>query len=340
MRLVIPAGLTLAHLALAPLGAAAATPADDIAALRAEIDALRNSYEAKLQALDTRLRAAEAATKAAAPPTVPPSAPQPAPAAAPPADTAPAAVAAAPAATGGGSGNSFNPALSLILSGTATHTSQDPAHYQITGFALPPDAEIGPGTHGFSLAESELAFSASIDPWWRGAANIALEPDNSVSIEEAFVQTTALGNGLTAKAGRFFSSIGYLNSQHAHTWDFVDAPLAYQAMLGGQLNDDGMQLAWVAPTDLFVELALEAGRGRSFPGTDTSRNGAGRSSLALHLGGDVGASQSWRAGVSYLSAKATDQALTQFDAGDNAIDSVFDGRSNVTVVDAVWKWAP
>ncbi|HTP73331.1 MAG TPA: hypothetical protein VML58_14005 [Burkholderiaceae bacterium] len=351
MRLIVPASLTLAHLCvLAPSSAHAATPAEDIAALRAEIDALRTSYEARLQALDARLRAAEAATKAPPPASAPApaaaaataqaAAPAAAPAAAMPAAVAPPPVAAAPVPTGAGGANSFNPALSLILSGTATHTSQDPARYQITGFALPPDAEFGPGTRGFSLAESELAFSANIDPWWRGAANIALEPDNSLSIEEAFVQTTALGNGFTVKAGRFFSAIGYLNSQHAHTWDFVDAPLAYQAMLGGQLNDDGVQLAWVAPTDLFIELALEAGRGQSFPGTDTSRNGAGRTSLALHVGGDVGASHSWRAGVSYMHAKATEQALTQLDAADSAIDSVFNGRTNVTVLDAVWKWAP
>ncbi|HSB99013.1 MAG TPA: hypothetical protein VLE45_03805, partial [Burkholderiaceae bacterium] len=62
MRLNVPAGLTLAHLCvLAPSSAHAATPAEDIAALRAEIDALRTSYEAKLRALDARLRAAEAA---------------------------------------------------------------------------------------------------------------------------------------------------------------------------------------------------------------------------------------------------------------------------------------
>ncbi|HEX6720748.1 MAG TPA: hypothetical protein VF107_04225, partial [Burkholderiaceae bacterium] len=152
----------------------------------------------------------------------------------------------------GGNVNSFNPAISLILSGLYTHTSQDPADYTITGFARPEDAEIGPGTRGFSLSETELNFSASIDPWWRGAASIALTPDNEVELEEAFVQTTALGHGLTLKAGRFLSNVGYLNPQHAHVWDFVDAPLAYQAMLGGQLGDDGIQLNWLAPLDTFV----------------------------------------------------------------------------------------
>jgi len=342
MRPVIPAGLTLALLCpLAPSWAHAATTAEEIAALRAEINALRESYEAKLQALDARLRAAEAATTSPQPAKTPQGAapaPTQTPEVAPPAAAAPVAAPAAVATSGGG--NSFNPALSLILSGTYTNTSLDPSRYAITGFGMPQDVQFGTGTRGFSLGETELAMSASIDPWWRGAFNLAIEPDNTLSLEEAFVQTTALGNGFTAKAGRFLSGIGYLNPQHAHTWDFVDAPLAYQAMLGGQLGDDGVQLVWLAPTDQFIELGLEVGRGRDFPGSDTSRNGAGRASIALHTGGDIGDSHSWRAGVSYLSATASDQALTQLDAGDTAIDSVFNGHTHLTVIDAVWKWAP
>jgi len=80
------------------------------------------------------------------------------------------------------SDNAFNPAMSLILSGGYTHTSLDPVNYHIAGFDLPPDAEAGPGSRGFSLAESELGISANIDPWLRGTANIALAPDNSVSV--------------------------------------------------------------------------------------------------------------------------------------------------------------
>ncbi len=130
---------------------------------------------------------------------------------------------------------------------------------------------LGPGDRGFSLAESELGFAANIDPWLSGAANISLHPDNSVSVEEAFVQTTSLGHGLSLKAGRFFSGIGYLNAQHSHTWDFVDTPLAYQAFLGTQFGDDGVQLRWLAPTDLFLEAGAEVGRGRGFPGSDTGQ---------------------------------------------------------------------
>ena len=77
--------------------------------------------------------------------------------------------------------------MSLILSGGYARTSRDPVDYRISGFRLAARREIGPGTRGFSLAETELGFSASIDPYLRGAANISLHPDNSVSVEEAYV---------------------------------------------------------------------------------------------------------------------------------------------------------
>ena len=312
----------LAFALCAPLGALADT-ASDINSLRKEIESIRATYEQRLQALEQRLKAAEAAT--------PPQAP------------APIAVSAEPATTvtsSRGGDNAFNPALSLILSGTYARTTRDPASYAITGFALPAGAEAGPGTRGFSLAESELGFSASIDPWLRGEAIFAVSPDNSVSVEEAFVQTTALGKGLSLKAGRFFSGIGYLNEKHAHTWDFVDNPLAYQAFLGGQFGDDGLQLRWLAPTETFLEFGAEAGRGRSFPGSDSSRNGTGATAVYAHAGGDIGQSHSWRAGLSMLTARPSEQALVSTDALGGQSTDAFTGRSRVWIADFVWKWAP
>jgi hypothetical protein len=329
-----------AAVALAMAGPAAAQSAaspEDIKTLRDEIQALRSAYEARLQALELRLQAAESAATRAAPATpAVAAAPVPAPVAA---DATPAPVAAAaPTSASAGGANALNPAISLILSGIAARTSRDPADYRITGFALPPGAEVGPGTRGLSLAESELAFSASVDPYWRGALFAALHPDDSISVEEAFVETTSLGNGLTLKAGRFFSNVGYLNPQHAHTWDFVDNPLAYQALLGTQYGDDGLQLRWIAPTDQLLELGAEVGRGRGFPGSDAGTNGAGMRAFSVHTGGDVGDSHSWRAGVSVLQASARDQALVGLAADDTL--AAFSGRTRVWIADAVWKWAP
>ena len=67
----------------------------------------------------------------------------------------------------------------------------------------------------------------------------AITGDNEIEVEEAFFRTTALRDGLTIKGGRFFSGFGYLNEVHAHAWDFVDQPLVYQAMFGGQFRQNG-----------------------------------------------------------------------------------------------------
>jgi hypothetical protein len=140
--------------------------------------------------------------------------------------------------------------------------------------------------------------------------------------------------------GRFLSSIGYLNNQHAHAWDFVDAPLAYQAFFGGQHRTDGLQLKWVAPTETYVELTGELGRGNAFPGTDRQGNGFGSASLGARVGGDLGDAASWRVGYSFLHAKSQDRAYEDEDSAGTAVINAFSGDSDTHVVDAVFKWAP
>src|SRR5881392_3519580 len=232
--------------------------------------------------------------------------------------------------------NAFNPAVSLVLQGTAARSTLDPNTYQITGFA-PTGGEVAPPRRGFSLGESELFITSNIDPYFRGQLVASLTPDNSVEVEEAFFQTLALGHGFTIKGGRFLSSIGYQNQIHQHAWDFQDAPLPYKAFLGGRLNDDGVQLRWVAPTDLLVELGTELGQGRTFPGTAPNKNGTGLWTAFAHAGGDIGASTAWRTGLSYVRTSPQDRAVPDMDAlGTQS----FTGRSNLWIADFILKWAP
>lgn len=311
-----------------PLSAIAADSAE-IQQIRKEIEALKQGYEARIQALEQRLKNTELAASSAENHAVH-------------AETAASQMAALPApGTPTDSANAFNPAVSLILSGLYSNHSLDPAAYQLTGFHLP-SAVMGDlqPQRGFSLAESELGIYASIDPMFFGGLNFAIHPDNTVSTEEAFIQTTGLQQGLTVKAGRFFSGIGYLNEQHAHVWDFVDAPLAYQAFLGGQFNNDGLQVRWLAPTDTYLEIGAEVGRGANYPGTGRDKNGAGASALFAHLGGDVGISNSWRAGVSLLTTAPQDREWDDTNPEGTAVTNAFSGNSKLWMADAVWKWAP
>jgi hypothetical protein len=316
--------LALAMAAFPMMDAAAASD-KELQELRKELEAMRASYEARLQQLEDRLRRAEAQADAGRETS------QRGAAAAP-------AVVAEPAKGTATRDNAFNPAISLILSGQYANLSQDPETYRITGFI--PGGEIGPGRRGFSLAESELGFSASVDPYFYGQLTLAVTPENEVEVEEAFVQTTALGNGMTVRAGRFFSGIGYLNEKHAHTWDFVDQPLAYQAFLGRQFGDDGLQLKWLAPTDLYLQLGAEVGRGMSFPASDRDTNGASAWALYGHIGGDVGDSHVWRGGLSYLGARAEGRTYEDTDLFGELVTNSFTGDSKLWIVDFVWKWAP
>jgi len=235
--------------------------------------------------------------------------------------------------------NAFNPAVSLILQGTAARSSQDPSDYQITGFA-PSGGEVGPPPRSFSLGESELVISANIDPYFSGRMTLALTPENEAEVEEAYFQTLMLGGGFTLKGGRFLSGIGYQNETHQHAWDFQDAPLAYSAFLGGRYNDDGVQLRWLAPTDLFLEFGAEVGRGRAFPSAEQSKNGVGAWSLFGHVGGDIGASTAWRAGLSYLYVEPENRAFEDADSLGNPVTQSFSGKSKLWIADFVLKWAP
>lgn len=229
--------------------------------------------------------------------------------------------------------NAFNPAISLILDGKYTRLSRDPGTYTLPGFAL--GQETGPGERGLGIGESELIASANADNLFYGQLTAALTPENTVEIEEAFFETLDLGAGATLKGGRFFSHIGYLNSVHAHAWDFVDQPLVYRALFANQFGDDGVQLRWVAPTDLLLEIGAELFRGEGFPAGGATHDGKGARSAFLHVGGDIGASHAWRLGLSHLKTDAVDRAT-----GDETTPDLFTGASKSRGVDFVWKWAP
>ena len=306
-------------LLVAALAAAFPAFADaDLDALRVELQEMKSSYEARIQSLEKRLQQAEA--QSAATPA--------------PADTALATTASAPQPAT--ASNRFNPDISLILQGQYANLD-DIEHRHITGFF--PAGHDHSMPRGFSLNHTELVMSASIDPYFSGYMNLALL-DAEVSIEEAWFQTTSLGNGVTIKGGRFLSGLGYQNVQHPHAWDFADNNLMYRALFGEAYGNDGLQLKWLAPTDLFMEFGAEVGRGANFPGTDRNQNGAGSTVLFGHLGGDVGVSHSWRAGLSYLQTKASDRDSEIDDRNDVAAETLFSGSSKVWIADFVWKWAP
>ena len=318
--LCVTVALLLLSTQFASTAATTEATANDIAALRTEISSLKTDYAAQIARLETRLAQAETALASQS---------------APPSSQASSVVAIPTVGTTPQrSTNALNPDTSLVLIGTYAAHSIDPKRYAAPGFALADAA--GPGVRGFSLGESELTLSANVDDKFFGAMTAALSVENgttAISLEEAFVQTTALPYGLTFKGGRFFSRIGYLNEQHPHADDFVDRPLPYRIFLNGNLGDDGAQLRWLAPLDCFVEFGAEAYRGDSFPAHGARGHGVGTYTLFAHTGDDLNDEWSYRVGGSYVHAEAAGRATGQ-------LPDIFDGTSELAIADVIFKWAP
>ncbi|MDZ4255301.1 MAG: TonB-dependent receptor [Sulfuritalea sp.] len=326
---------------LAACGVLASFPAAaadaELQALREEIAQIRKSYEQRIDALEQRLVDTEKQAAAQGARST--------------AETAAGqAQVARDASRQPAAASAFNPEISMVLAGMYNNTSQDPRQ-DPTGAAgrerriqglVPAGGELNPEARAWNLGESELALSANIDPHFRGTFLAAISPANEIGVEEAHIQTLGLGNGFGIKAGRFFSGVGYANEQHPHLWDFSDAALPYQAFFGHQLAYDGVQLKWLAPTDLFLELGAEFGRARGFPANDGERNKNGlmSGSVFAHVGGDLGVANSWRGGASFFASTPRERTYDDVDSTNTTVTNSFSGKSNTAVLDFVWKWSP
>ncbi len=234
--------------------------------------------------------------------------------------------------------NAFNPQISMILDGRYASYQNNPDNYQLPGYSL--GNEAGLFSDGFSLGESELTLSSNIDQIFYGQITLAFADNNGsteVGVEEAFAQTSSLFDGLTIKMGRFFSAMGYLNGQHAHAWDFADAPLVYRALFGDQYGGDGLQFSYVAPTDLFVQVGAELFSGSRFPSAG-NHSGVGTWTTFAKIGDDFNSENSWQMGLSHWQASKVDKR--ESNSLNNAGTTLFSGDSKINALDLVYKWTP
>jgi len=298
--------------------------ADDISILKEELAQIRADYEDRIAQLEQRLSQAEKTVQTNS--------------------TVVTQINEQPnTVTKTASNNSFNPAISMVLNGQFSDYRRDADAYELNGFSL--QGEGGLATEGFSLGESEITMSASIDQLLFGQSTIALHEHDGkteIEIEEAFIETLGLNNGITIRAGRFFSPIGYLNEKHIHAWNFADAPLIYRGLFGNQLSTDGVKLSYLLPTDLFVELGGTVGNGDQHPGAG-EHSGIGDWLMYARTGGDIGTNHSWQASASHWQASPEDRAYSGgHDHGGAGGDDpvLFNGDTDISNISLVYKWAP
>ena len=340
MKVFYPMLLTAA---LLPVSSPLSAADQEIEQLRQQLELLKQDYESRINALERRLLEAEQSPQQLQPEI---KAEQPA---RPPQQQSVAA-GQAPQPTAARQGDrSFNPAISLILDGRYSDFSQDPEEYSLPGFQL--GGEAGPGEQGFALGHSELVISANADDKFFGRFTAAFdshEGETEVEVEEAFLETLAMPYGLKLRGGRFYSEIGYLNKQHQHQWDFSDAPLVYRGMFGNHLLDDGVQLSWLAPTELYFEVGSELFAGGRYPIEYDGDSTAPAYTLFAKLGGDVGISHSWQAGLSLIDARVDYSTASgdghghgdEHEGEEEHMSPIYSGDTVTWGLDLVWKWAP
>lgn len=165
------------------------------------------------------------------------------------------------------SGSAFNPDISVIV---------DTVYFnELSGHVDEPGGFEGGHSHGhghdhghglddgFNLRSAELAFSATVDPYFDAFVMLHLD-EHGLEVEEAYATTRGLPAGLQIKAGKFLSDIGYINSQHPHDWAFVDRPLVNEFLFGDHgLQEKGVQLTWMPNTPFYSRLGVEILQGET-----------------------------------------------------------------------------
>jgi hypothetical protein len=152
---------------------------------------------------------------------------------------------------------SLNPDISAILD--ADFGWQRRAPQFLSGDDADLHAEGTRHAVGFTAQEVELAFSAIVDPYFKGEVYLTIPNLEGLEVEEAFVTTTSLPWNLQVKAGSFRSAFGRQNGQHLHVQDFTRRPLINAAFLGTDgMRGPGIQVSWLTPLPFFLTLNGEA----------------------------------------------------------------------------------
>lgn len=311
MRLALA---VLCLLLVVPAGLAAQTTTEDLAA--------------KLQALEERIRALEAelaALKAAQTPVAPG-----APGAAPPAQAGAlvATVAVPTGAPGGPSGQ-----LPVYGGASALAKILNPDIGVIGNFTgVGGRNRINP-RQSLTLQESEVSLQAIVDPYARADFFISFG-EEGVEVEEGYITFPTLPGRFLVKVGKMRTAFGKVNELHAHNLPWIDRPLIFDNLLGGEpgepdpgFSDAGLSVSRIlpAPGNLFLEATAQVYRGDSGTLFQASR----RSDVAAvgHLRGyyDLTDQTNLEIGGSY-------------GRGHNDFGSAF--VTNVYGMDATLRWKP
>lgn len=254
---------------------------------------------------------------------------------APEATTTPPARAAEPAKPTGLFGGSAMTNLYLSLIVNTFFYNSNLGQAELDSRTIPGFTNVPLGTsRGFNLESAELMIFAPVDPYFNLYANIPVTEEGA-ELEEAYFVTTSLPAGLQVKGGKFKSGFGRINGQHPHSWDFVDVPLNYRAIMGqeGMGGDKGVQLTCLPSLPVYLQLGMEALQGendRLFG--PNAKDVPHAFTVFAKASLDFGDSSTILLGPSFITGKA---AITTI-----ADNTTFTGNTDMFGMELVYKWKP
>ncbi|MDR0535009.1 MAG: hypothetical protein LBG65_01410 [Puniceicoccales bacterium] len=290
---------------------------------------------------------------------------------------APSSALAAPSGTAAAGVSAWSPAQALTLAragnsylnlsligdvAAGTSSRGDIAETQTGGHA--------PSQRGFTIQGMEAVFEGAVDNYFRATMNLAYglsaDGESYFEMEEAFAETLSLPKGFQLRVGQYLTEFGRVNTQHAHAWDFVDAPVVTSRLLGPDgLRNPGARLAWLAPTPFYSEFFFGAqnsngANAHSFRSTGVHEHGgdehseeeghahgwepyegtiAGRPASDLGVRGIGDLLYSARYAFSFEPSET--QTILAGVSGAWGPNSTGDGaRTQLYGVDLFWKWKP
>lgn len=206
-----------------------------------------------------------------------------------------------------------------------------------------------PADTGLNLQEVELAFSAAVDPYFRGDVYLTIPNLEGIEVEEAFLTTTSLPGSLQLRAGMMRAALGRQNTQHLHQQLFTRRPHLNALLLGlDGLRAPALELSWLAPLPFYLLVTAEvlSVGGAEEPDQPLATFGGGTRKDLTYVGNvrtfvPFTDTTSLLLGVAVATGKTSQLALP---AGGTATDPVptadADQRSVLYVADAYLRWRP
>lgn len=244
---------------------------------------------------------------------------------------------------------SLEPQSGTRVAAAISTTWRDEGALLTDGLWLIPGVLMGgeayPVSAGTSVDEARISLSHRTQDNVFGYLQLSSHDGSSTAeVHHALVGVALSTNAVTTtlSAGRMAAAMTPANGEHASDRLFSEAPLALDAFLGRQLNDEGVSLV-VAGGPL--RLGMESWRGRAFPATADDEGGS--YDAYLHYLDHVD-NLRWHAGLWWLQADALNRTDNRYVADGHqhgsSITAVpqywFDGRSELlgAFVRLGWQW--